>query len=609
MAKTLSFQESLVQRAKAFRPLEDKAANDMRKLMLTVKKDAASLISRNMVAHKRDGKYIDSPSAIKQAELTIHEMDRLLKAKLNNAGNKLVEYREEAYRKGAMDVHQSVKVKGLSTSEKTSLAGAFNQVNADAAVAARTRPVLGILPDAAFNGIKGAAPTQVRDILTSAILSGESTKATAQRIADAMDMSVSAAERIVRTNMNAAYNDAAKLYYESRPDIFSGYRWDAVLDDRTSPTCLMLHGSFWPLDTAPPGPPAHWNCRSVLIGVFKDGELEQLQIDDTRTVREYKKDKDGELKEYTKTVPATYSPEAWLHDQPYEVVQYTLGSKLKADAYLGKHLWEDVDYQVKLSDIIAPNLTMRSNKAFIERVYALAEDADARRTVTEIAKLSGVDKFKHMSAKSVLEADNRAIAKAPFDQPQPVPSSESVSTAKPVTAERYETTKEWIKSLSDNDREDWRKWFSGGYIPELRQGYIRGKTTGNVMQWGDRLEKSAAKSPVYDRVIYRGLNLDEESVNKMLRSKTWTNIAPNSTSKSRSVATDFATGGNDIPVLIEIRGNKYGIDVQKISGMFDDEKEVWMPRNTTFRIIERTWTNIGHGHSGKGWHIVMEAVD
>jgi SPP1 gp7 family putative phage head morphogenesis protein len=46
--------------------------------------------------------------------------------------------------------------------------------------------------------------------------------------------------------------------------------WDATLDDRTTPLCQGRHGRRWGDGWFSP-PPAHYNCRSVLIRVPKAG--------------------------------------------------------------------------------------------------------------------------------------------------------------------------------------------------------------------------------------------------------------------------------------------------------------------------------------------------
>lgn len=615
MAKTKTFHDNLMKRAKSFRPLEDKAASDMRKFMQRTKRDAEELVRRNMAAYKKGGKYIDSASAVAQAEATALEMERLLDAKLKGAGDKLVRYREVAYKKGALDVHESTKVPGLSGTQKSSLAGAYNQVNLDAAVAARTRPVLGISPNAAFNGVKKAAPKQVQTILSNAVLTGESTRETARKIAEAMDMSVHAAERIVRTNMNASYNDAARLYYESRPEIFAGYTWDAIMDDRTSPTCLMLHGSFYPLGAVTPGPPAHWNCRSVLLGVFKDGDLVEAEEGLKRTVAEYQKQPDGTIKQFFKQVPNNIAPESWLKSQPYEVVQDTLGSKLKADAFLRKNYWESIDYQVKLSDIVTPDLQVLGNKKFIERVWALVDDSWDRPDIVDAARQAGITSFKKKNKSAVLAEDKKAIKKAKFSQPQPAPDPEfeevagATSGKRPPVGRRKKTVDDWVKSLSYEQRDQWDDWFVGTDIEDMREallGKYKGSRKDELLKWKQDLEKMAGTAPVYKDTIYRGINVSEDVAKKIMRSRTFENVAPNSTSKSFSVAENFATGGDNVPIVFEMRKNKYGVDVQKISGAYSHEREVFLPANTRFRIIRREKEEFGWGE--QGYRIVMEAM-
>ena len=45
--------------------------------------------------------------------------------------------------------------------------------------------------------------------------------------------------------------------------------WVSTLDNRTSSICQSRDGKVYPVDRSP-SPPAHPNCRSVIVPVFKD---------------------------------------------------------------------------------------------------------------------------------------------------------------------------------------------------------------------------------------------------------------------------------------------------------------------------------------------------
>lgn len=84
------------------------------------------------------------------------------------------------------------------------------------------------------------------------------------------------AETLVRSSVAAVNNEAIIKTYQANEDLFNGYQWMATLDSRTSDICKARSGLTWDKDFKPVGhgiswspPPAHFNCRSTVIGVLK----------------------------------------------------------------------------------------------------------------------------------------------------------------------------------------------------------------------------------------------------------------------------------------------------------------------------------------------------
>lgn len=91
-----------------------------------------------------------------------------------------------------------------------------------------------------------------------------------------MNASKKKAEALVRSSVAAVNNDAILATYQANEDLFNGYQWLATLDTRTSDICKARSGLTWDKDFQPVGhgiswisPPAHFNCRSTVIGVLK----------------------------------------------------------------------------------------------------------------------------------------------------------------------------------------------------------------------------------------------------------------------------------------------------------------------------------------------------
>lgn len=84
-----------------------------------------------------------------------------------------------------------------------------------------------------------------------------------------------AAEASATTTARTAYKLAEQVGEEKArqedPDVI-GYEWVSVLDGVTSSTCLDLNGKkfYYNRSGAKPKPPAHHNCRSSTIPLYKD---------------------------------------------------------------------------------------------------------------------------------------------------------------------------------------------------------------------------------------------------------------------------------------------------------------------------------------------------
>jgi SPP1 gp7 family putative phage head morphogenesis protein len=383
--------------------------------MLQVKERALALIDRNMTTFTEAGEYIDSAAAVTRARQTVAEIDALVAQSSTIASNQVLSMRREAWGQGIADVEfASHRLPGHLTSQ---LQASFGQVLPEAAFAAVQSPVLGVTPDAMFNGVRAGTTQNMQNLLVNAVLSGESVEETGRKISQSLDVSVAAGERIARTNVNAAYNEAQKSIYDSNPDIFAGYQWEATLDDRTSQVCFMLHGSFWPLGSKTPGPPAHWNCRSILIPVFKDEGVQQMMDNTLRRARTYTKD--GEQRDIL--LPGTITPEQWARRQPSEVTLRITGSKLKNSLFRRNLIGFD--------DLVDPSLRVRTDEEIIRRAAGLhPSNASLRKT----ARSMGVKRFP--TEESLRRADTRLQNRQPWAKPEPTPRQvEEAIPPKPVS--------------------------------------------------------------------------------------------------------------------------------------------------------------------------------
>lgn len=82
------------------------------------------------------------------------------------------------------------------------------------------------------------------------------------------------AAAIIRTAVNHIGNAAREEFYQENSDIFSGERFVATLDARTTAICRANDGKVFPIGTGP-RPPLHFNCRSLRVPVLSSEAIGQ----------------------------------------------------------------------------------------------------------------------------------------------------------------------------------------------------------------------------------------------------------------------------------------------------------------------------------------------
>lgn len=150
-----------------------------------------------------------------------------------------------------------------------------------------------------------------------------------------MNTSRRQAETLVRTSVQTVSNNVNMRVFQDNDDIIKGIQWLSTLDNRTTEYCMGMDGGAWDFDGDPledstvdekfPGnPPAHWNCRSVLIPVtYSWDELIAKQGGDSDIHIE-------EIPESTRAsmdgqVAADLNYEDWLKTKPEAFQQEVLG--------------------------------------------------------------------------------------------------------------------------------------------------------------------------------------------------------------------------------------------------------------------------------------------
>lgn len=119
---------------------------------------------------------------------------------------------------------------------------------------------------------KDALVKHIKQNLTVGIIRGDSIQKMARQLKKDLNVLYYQAERLVRTEINYAMNQAHLKGYKDS-GVVEKYEFLAAHDKRTSKLCRDLDGQMFELSEATVGvnyPPVHCNCRSTVIPVLED---------------------------------------------------------------------------------------------------------------------------------------------------------------------------------------------------------------------------------------------------------------------------------------------------------------------------------------------------
>lgn len=106
--------------------------------------------------------------------------------------------------------------------------------------------------------------------ITQSLIQGVNPQKLNKRIREQMGSGYKETQRLVRTELNHALNEATKIAYEE--DDIEEYEFLAEIDNRTSAICKELNGQIFKVKDAVVGvnyPSMHPNCRSTTMPVIK----------------------------------------------------------------------------------------------------------------------------------------------------------------------------------------------------------------------------------------------------------------------------------------------------------------------------------------------------
>jgi SPP1 gp7 family putative phage head morphogenesis protein len=96
------------------------------------------------------------------------------------------------------------------------------------------------------------------------MVQGEGIDQIVSRVRGAAGMTNAQVQAIVRTAVNSIGNEARAEFIDANAELWSGERFVATLDSRTTPVCRANDGKIFEVGKGPK-PPLHFNCRSLRV--------------------------------------------------------------------------------------------------------------------------------------------------------------------------------------------------------------------------------------------------------------------------------------------------------------------------------------------------------
>jgi SPP1 gp7 family putative phage head morphogenesis protein len=154
----------------------------------------------------------------------------------------------------------------------------ISKLTTDAAFqAAMARPMDGAILSDWLTSLDEGARRRLDRALTISWTEGESLDRAVRRMRETVDISKRGARTLVRTANTHISNAVQQASAEANADIVKEVEWRSTLDSRTSEICRHRDGKRYPVNEGP-RPPAHPNCRSIIIELLSDFPPPQREI-------------------------------------------------------------------------------------------------------------------------------------------------------------------------------------------------------------------------------------------------------------------------------------------------------------------------------------------
>ena len=396
-------------------------------------------------------------------------------------------------------------------------------------------------------------------------------------------------DMITRTVTNGIGNAARDEVYKANAEIIDWVVWHAVLDGRTSEICIHLDEvGKWRPDEPHPTPPAHPNCRSVLVpSVDPQGLIGERATVGGTNFRRAAREKAGDRwktmtekqklnaitrarnnygKEVIGFVPAETTYEQWLRKQPASFQDEVLG-KTKGRLFRNEGLSVD---------------------KFVD------EKTLKPLTLAEIAKREGI---KIDRTRVVRSRKDVAFDKATRPKKSPIkPKSERIVEVPSVRQDVKSAPRPAKLTRQELGQLEYYKgdgFYENNKVLLNPSRYDKNKIE-LAQKSTDRLDRIIDKNKTSkDHVFYRGIRSNEMFENaESLVGKSLQNVTTQSTTFDRGVAKRYAglvgefSSENNSSVLFKINVKKgtSAMNVSNYTNINSEEREILLKSNSKYKV-------------------------
>ena len=124
--------------------------------------------------------------------------------------------------------------------------------------------------------------------------------------------------------------------------------------------------------------------------------------------------------------------------------------------------------------------------------------------------------------------------------------------------------------------------FSGPFYTEIRNAYNNPKAESVYKNQIELLDKYIKSSPKWKGIIYRGINVDKKTSQKILSEEFIDMLGPSSWSSDEYVAREFANDSEEINIVFVLANNESGASINHLSQFGRREHEVTVPSGVLY---------------------------